>query len=440
MMVELIEKKKAGHKLSTREIDYFVDGFTKGDIPDYQAAALFMAICFVGMDAQETADLTYAMMHSGQVMDFSSLGFRVADKHSTGGVADTTTLILVPLCASLGVKMAKMSGRGLGHTGGTIDKLESIPGFRVEQGMEEVKELLRQNGGVIVGQSNELAPADKKMYALRDVTGTVDSIPLIASSIMSKKLALGTDIIVLDVKTGSGAFMQTVDDAFALAQTMVDIGVHLNKRVAALVTNMDQPLGNLIGNAMEVREAIEVLRGMHADSDLYKVTMALGVQLLRLSEVEADETTARALLSDAISSGKALQALENIIRAQGGDPLVCSDTSRLGKTRHLIEIKVTGEGYIHSIDAASIGRAAQMLGAGRSKLEDIIDPLVGIQMCVRTGGQVKAGDVLAVMHVNDEANVETAASRIKEAIVIGNMPALQPLIYGIVTANGQTRF
>ena len=440
MMVELIEKKKAGKRLSSSEIRYFVDGFTNGEIPDYQASALFMAICFKGMQPEETAELTDAMMHSGQVMDFSSLGFMVADKHSTGGVADTTTLILVPLCACLGVKMAKMSGRGLGHTGGTIDKLESIPGFCVEQSMEEVKALLRKNGAVIVGQSSELAPADKKMYALRDVTATVDSVPLIASSVMSKKLALGADIIVLDVKAGSGAFMQSVDDAFSLAQTMVDIGIRLNKKVAALITNMEQPLGNLIGNAMEVEEAIQILSGMQKDSDLYRVTMALGVQLLRLYGIEAEEQKALAMLKDAISSGKALNQFEAIIRAQGGDPRVCTDTLVLGRANTQIEIAAESDGYVCCVDAASIGRAAQMLGAGRSKLEDVIDPLVGIRMCVRIGDTVKAGQTLAVLHVNDNSHAKEAALRVQEAITIGENPKVRPLIFGIVTAQGQIRY
>ncbi len=440
MMIELIEKKKAGLSLSKQEIDFFVRGFTNGDIPDYQASALFMAICFVGMDARETADLTDAMMHSGQVMDFSSLGGNVADKHSTGGVADTTTLILVPLCASLGIKMAKMSGRGLGHTGGTIDKLESIPGLRVEQSMEEVKMLLLQNSGVIIGQTNDLAPADKKMYALRDVTATVNSIPLIASSIMSKKLALGTDIIVLDVKAGSGAFMQTVDDAFVLAQTMVDIGVNLQKQVAALVTNMDQPLGNMVGNALDVKEAIEVLQGKHMGSDLLLVTLALGVALLNMTGIEKDQAKANAMLIRAIRSGNALHTFAKIIRAQGGDPLVCEDVSRLGQARRIVAIKAEAEGFIHRVDAASIGRAAQMLGAGRSRLTDIIDPLVGIQMCQREGDAVKTGDTLALMHINDEANLDAAKMRIRQAIVIGEKPEQHPLIYGTVSATGQKRF
>ena len=440
LMVELIEKKKTGLALTKEEIDFFVRGFTNEDIPDYQASALLMAICLKGMDAAETSNLTLSMMHSGQVMDFSSLGFKVSDKHSTGGVADTTTLILVPLCASLGVKMAKMSGRGLGHTGGTIDKLEAIPGFRTELGMEEVKAMLLLNGAVIVGQSSELAPADKKIYELRDVTGTVNSIPLIASSIMSKKLALGTDIIVLDVKVGSGAFMQTDDDAFALAQAMVDIGLHLNKKVTALITGMEQPLGNMVGNAMDVKEAIEVLQGMHQGSDLYKVTLALGTQLLRMGGIESSEQRANELLTDALASGKALDKFADIIRSQDGDERVCHDTSLLGSARTMAEVKSDRDGFVQAMDAASIGRASQLLGAGRIKLEDIIDPVVGVELRVRTGDAVEAGDTIAILHVNDKKNSEQAAQRIKDAIVIGEKPALIPLIHGMVSEEGQIRY
>ncbi len=439
-MVELIEKKKDSQPLTSEEIQYFVTGFTKNDIPDYQASALLMAICLRGMDQRETVDLTLSMMHSGQVMDFSWLGVPVADKHSTGGISDTTTLILVPLCASLGIKMAKMSGRGLGHTGGTIDKLESIPGFKVELGMDKVKSLLHEQGAVIVGQSAELAPADKKLYALRDVTGTVDSIALIASSIMSKKLALGTDIIVLDVKAGSGAFMKTMDDAFLLAKTMVDIGTRLDRKVSAIVSNMDQPLGNMVGNALDVREAIETLQGKHMGSALLRVTAALGVQLLKLAGVEQDEKKAQTILFDAIRSGAALDAFAKLIKAQGGDARVCSDVSLLGEARRIIDVKADRTGTVSSMDATDIGYAAQLLGAGRNRLNDVIDPLVGIEMCVRTGDDIKAGQPIGRLHVNDGTNAAQAAKRILEAVHIGRRTKTMKLIYGTVTADGQMRY
>ncbi len=440
LMTELIEKKKKGRPLSLEEIRYFVQGFTENEIPDYQASALLMAICLRGMDGREIADLTRFMMLSGHVMDFSSQKAPVADKHSTGGVSDTTTLILVPLCASLGVKMAKMSGRSLGHTGGTIDKLEAIPGYRVELSMAEVKSQLEEIGAVIVGQSAELAPADKKLYTLRDVTGTVDSIPLIASSIMSKKQALGTDIIVLDVKAGSGAFMKTADDAFLLAQTMVDIGTYLGRKVSAVVSGMNQPLGRMVGNALDVREAIETLQGKHMESDLFKVTLALGVQILQLADAEQDEQKAHAMLCEAIVSGKALNKFAKLIGAQGGDARVCDDVSRLGAARRVIEVAAERSGVVSFMDAAQIGRAAQILGAGRRTLNDVIDPAVGIEMCVRIGDLVHKGDPVCRLHVNDETQAQQAARRVLDAVHSGSEAKPFPLIYGTVTAAGQIRY
>lgn len=440
-MTQIIEKKRDGHALSREEIAYFVAGVTRGDIPDYQAAALLMAICIRGMDGRETADLTDCMTHSGQVVNLSALGGHVADKHSTGGVGDTTTIALVPLIAACGVKVAKMSGRGLGHTGGTVDKLESIPGYRTEMSVQQLIDLVRAHGAAMVGQSSELAPADQKLYALRDVTGTVESIPLIASSIMSKKLASGADVIVLDVKTGSGAFMKTADDAFALAQAMVDIGTHLDKRVSAIVTDMDQPLGCSVGNAMDIREAIELLKGQHAGTDLWRVCMALGVQMLLLCGIEVSEAAAQQRLQQAIDSGAALQKLQEIIAAQGGDARVCEDCALLGHAARVVDVCAQAPGYIQRIDAQQVGLSAQRLGAGRERLDDCIDPLTGVWMRCRVGDRVQAGTVLAQLHVNDETRLCEAQQMLQSAIVIGpGAPAKRPLFLGVVDADGVHKY
>ena len=440
-MTQIIEKKRDGHALTREEISWFVTGVTRGDIPDYQTSALLMAICLRGMDARETSDLTDCMTHSGEVVNLSALGGHVADKHSTGGVGDTTTIALVPLIASCGVRVAKMSGRGLGHTGGTVDKLESIPGYCTEMSVQQLIDLVRAHGAAMVGQSSALAPADQKLYALRDVTGTVESIPLIASSIMSKKLASGADVIVLDVKTGSGAFMKTVDDAFALAKAMVDIGTHLHKRVSAVVTDMDQPLGCSVGNAMDVREAIELLKGQHAETDLWRVCMALGAQLLLLCGVETDETAAKQRLQQAIDSGAALQKLREIIAAQGGDARVCDNFAYLGHAAQVIDVCAQQAGYIAQIDAQKIGLSAQFLGAGRERLDDHIDPVTGVWMRCRVGDHVQAGTVLAQLHVNDTARLCQAQQMLQDAIAIGSKaPAKRPLFLGIVDASGVHKY
>jgi pyrimidine-nucleoside phosphorylase len=438
-MIEIIGKKKKGMALTSEEIGYFVNGFSNDEIPDYQASALLMAICFAGMDERETSDLTQSMMRSGQVLDFSDIGFPVADKHSTGGVGDTTTLILVPLCASIGVKMAKMSGRGLGHTGGTIDKLEAIPGFRVELDPIDVKRQLLEQGAAILSQSGDLAPADQKLYALRDVTGTIESQALIASSVMSKKLASGTGIILLDVKVGSGAFMQTVDEAFSLAASMVDIGLRANKAVAAVITDMGQPLGNMVGNALEVREAIEILMGKHVGSDLYRVTLTLASELALMAGVRKDEDEALALCRNALTSGNALAAFSRILKAQGGDVRVCADVSLLPKAKHRMIASSMNDGYVARMDAQSIGFAAQRLGAGRRLLDDIIDPAVGIEMRVRIGDYVRKGDPLAVLHVNEPQNAIWCKEQVESAIVIEASPPEHRLVYGKVTQKGQIR-
>ena len=436
-MVDLIVKKRQGQALSAAEIAWMIQAYTEGALPDYQMSAMMMAICFAGMNAEETAALTDAMTHSGTVLDVSSVGAQVADKHSTGGVADTTTLAVVPIVASCGVTMGKMSGRGLGHTGGTLDKLEAISGFSVDVAPQRFLALLRENGLAIVGQNEALAPADKKLYALRDVTGTVDSLPLIASSIMSKKLAAGADIIVLDVKVGSGAFMKTPEDAAALAKTMVEIGVHLGKKTAALITDMNQPLGSCIGNALDVREAIEILQGKHQDSDLFAICKRLSAQLIRLGGKAEEEREAESMVLDAIASGRALQKLATMIQAQGGDARVCQDTSRLPSAERIIPVLSQQAGYIAKMDTQSIGTCAQLLGAGREKLGDKIDPAVGIVMKKRVGDFVRTGDVLAEFHVNEQNMLQEAMRRFLAAFAYSKKPVDPPkLVYGLVDAQG----
>lgn len=435
--VDLIEKKADGGKLSKEEIQEMVSGFTNGDIPDYQMSAMMMAILQRGMTLQETADLTMAMMHSGDVVDLSDLPGVKLDKHSTGGVGDTTTLVVAPLVAACGGTVAKMSGRGLGHTGGTLDKLESVPGTSVEIDMERFKDIVRENGVAVIGQTGNLVPADKKMYALRDVTATVRSIPLIASSIMSKKLASGADAIVLDVKTGSGAFMRTTEEAFELAKTMVKIGSALNRKVTALVTDMDQPLGNAIGNALEVQEAVELLSGLVDEHDpLFEVCMMLGSELLKLAGIAKDNAEAETMLKEKIQNGSGLKRLAKMIELQGGDPsyITVEGMKKLTKTRSVIDLTCKEEGYVYSLQAEKIGTAAQMLGAGRATKEDVIDPSVGIVMKVRRGNYCKAGDVLATLYVNDEGHLEDAMHLLEEAIVIKTeKPEDRPMVFGVVT-------
>lgn len=436
-MIDLLVKKREGQSLSAEEISFMIQGYTDGSIPDYQMSAMTMAICLAGMTPEETAWLTDAMTHSGETMDLAPVGTSVADKHSTGGVADTTTLVVAPLVASCGVTMAKMSGRGLGHTGGTLDKLEAIPGFNVEVAPARFLSLLRENGLAVVGQNAQLAPADKKLYALRDVTGTVDSLPLIASSIMSKKLASGAQIIVLDVKCGSGAFMKTPEQAFALAKTMVDIGCHLGRKTAAVVTDMDQPLGNAIGNALDVKEAIELLKGQHENSDLYRVCLLLATQLLYLSGRAQSQAEAEQMAKQALSSGQALAKLRVMIRAQGGDERVCDDPSLLPSAQKVIPILSQQAGYIADMDAQSIGTCAQLLGAGRAELTDSIDPAVGIVMKKRRGDKVRNGDVLAEFHVDDQKNLSEAMRRFLAAFTLAAQPPEpRPLVYGTVDEAG----
>ncbi|MCC8103959.1 MAG: pyrimidine-nucleoside phosphorylase [Clostridiales bacterium] len=434
-MYDLIVKKRSSIALSEEEIRWMIAEYTKGDIPDYQMSAFLMAVYFQGMTDEETAILTDAMAGSGEKLDLSSLPGVKVDKHSTGGVGDKTTMIVAPIVAACGCTVAKLSGRGLGHTGGTVDKLESIPGTRVSLEKDEFLDVVRRTGIAVTGQSGNLAPADKKLYALRDVTATVDSIPLIAASIMSKKLAAGSDCIVLDVKTGSGAFMKTVEDSIQLAQKMVAIGVRNGKKIAALITDMDVPLGYQIGNALEVEEAVRTLKG-EGPEDLTEVSLALAAQLLQLADMgEADEC--RFLARQAIDSGAALEKLAVMIEGQGGDPDYVFHPEKLGQAPFEGAFTAEESGYIVKMDAEDIGIAASLLGAGRETKESTIDPLAGIILNKKTGDAVKKGETIARLLTSVEAKLDGALNRLKEAVVIlPNAPQKHPLIYARVTERG----
>lgn len=435
--VDTIEKKADGNTLSKEEIQEMITGYVHGDIPDYQMSSMCMAILQKGMTPQETADLTMAMMHSGDVVNLSDLPGIKLDKHSTGGVGDTTTLVVAPLVAACGGTVAKMSGRGLGHTGGTLDKLESIPGTSIEQSMDRFKEIVKENGCAVIGQTGNLVPADKKLYALRDVTATVRSIPLIASSIMSKKLASGADAIVLDVKTGTGAFMRTQEEAFALAKLMVHIGSLVGRRVRALVTDMNQPLGMAVGNALEVREAVQLLSGEIAETDpLYEVCMLLGENMMMLGNLATSEEEAKAKLQQAIQDGSGLKRLQQMIALQGGDSsyLTVENMEKLVAVKQLIDVKADTDGYVTSMNAEKIGTAAQLLGAGRAKKEDSIDPAVGLVMKVRCGNEIHTGDTICTLYVNQDAYLADVQALLKEAIIITKEKGtVKPMIYGVVT-------
>ena len=436
--VDLIEKKADGFSLSKEEIEFMVNGFTEGSIPDYQMSAMMMAILLQDMNDRETADLTMAMMHSGEAVDLSDLPGVKLDKHSTGGVGDTTTLVVAPLVAACGGTVAKMSGRGLGHTGGTLDKLESIPGTSVEIPLERFKEIVRTCGVAVIGQSADLDPADKKMYALRDVTATVRSIPLIASSIMSKKLASGADGIVLDVKTGTGAFMRTLEDAKRLARTMVSIGTLTGRKVTALITDMNQPLGNAVGNALEVKEAVELLSGKIAETDpLYDVCRLLGSQMLLMAGIANDTDQAMKMLKEKIADGSGLARLQKMITLQGGDAsyLTVENMEKLIQVRQVIDLPSVSDGYVDSMMAEKIGTAAQMLGAGRAVKGDSIDPSVGLVMKVRCGDAVRKGDPLCTLYVNDDTNLNAAKKLLYEAIRISDTKQVdRPMIHALITA------
>ena len=396
-----------------------------------------MAICLRGMNAEETACLTMEMMHSGGMVDLTAIDGVCVDKHSTGGVGDTTTLVLVPLAAACGAKVAKLSGRGLGHTGGTLDKLESIPGCSVEKTQEEFVRQVQEIGCAVIGQTHDLCPADKALYALRDVTGTVDSVPLIASSIVSKKLASGAGAIVLDVKTGSGALMHTLEDSVTLARAMVDIGEQAGRPILALVTGMDQPLGTHVGNALEVKEAIDILAG-RAGGDLLTVSLELGARMLVAAGISADVADGKARMTEALEGGAGLDRLRQMIAAQGGDARVCDDVSLLPQARHIIDVPAPRDGYVARMDTTAIGYCAQDLGAGRKKKTDAIDPAVGLVMRVRLGDAVRAGEPLATLYINKPELAQEAAERLQSAIVIEEeKPELPPLIYAAV-APGET--
>lgn len=430
-MVDIIEKKRDGQELTTAEINFFIEGYTKGEIPDYQASALAMAIYFQDMNDRERADLTRAMVESGDTIDLSAIDGIKVDKHSTGGVGDTTTLVLAPLVASVGIPVAKMSGRGLGHTGGTIDKLESIAGFHVELTREQFIDLVNRDKVAVVGQSGNLTPADKKLYALRDVTGTVNSIPLIASSIMSKKIAAGADAIVLDVKTGDGAFMKTEEDAKELAHAMVRIGNHVGRKTIAIISDMSQPLGFAIGNALEVKEAIETLQGK-GPKDLTDLVLTLGSQMVILANKAKTTEEAKAMLLEAINSGKALAKFKDFLINQGGDASIVDDLSKLPQAKYKIELPAKQSGYISKMVADEIGVASMILGAGRATKEDVIDLAVGLVLHKKVGDKIEEGESILTIYSNRE-NVDDVKQKLYNNIFISDTATEPTLIHTIIT-------
>lgn len=439
-MYDIIKSKRDGRELTAREIDFFIEGYTKGDIPDYQVSALMMAIFFRKMNKEETANLTMAMARSGDMLDLAPIDGIKVDKHSTGGVGDKTTLVVAPLVAASGVPVAKMSGRGLGHTGGTIDKLEGIPGFNVSMTIQQFISNVNKTGIAISAQTGNLAPADKKLYALRDVTATVDNMSLIASSVMSKKMASGADAIVLDVKSGSGAFMKDDQSAFELAREMVEIGGNVGRRTVAVVTDMSQPLGNAVGNVLEVIEAIDTLRG-EGPQDLKELSLALGAQMLLLGGRANSVEEGRNMLEELIKSGKGLEKLKEMVEAQGGDASCIEDTSRLKKANFKLEVISEGEGYVESIAADEIGRAALVLGAGRETKESKIDISVGVLVHKKIGDRIDKGEMLATIHANDMQRAQEARQIIMSAYGIsGGIVEKPKLIKGIVTSDGITVF
>lgn len=432
-MYDLIQKKKLGNPLTKEEIFHMIQGYTQGEIPDYQMSAMMMAICFQGMNEEETLQMTVAMRDSGDVLDLSRISGIKVDKHSTGGVGDKTSLVLAPMVASLGIPVAKMSGRGLGHTGGTIDKLECFPGFATGLSEERFIENVNQIGIAIMGQTANLAPADKKLYALRDVTATVNQMSLIASSIMSKKLAAGSDAIVLDVKTGNGAFMQKEEDAFALAKEMVRIGNGAGKQTVAVVTDMDQPLGCAVGNALEVKEAILSLNGQGPE-DFMEVVYALGSQMVLLGGKANTLEEAKELLLETVKSGEALKKLAEFVTAQGGDSSYVFHPELLPSAKYTLEVKNTQAGYVSRILAEEIGLASLLLGGGRSTKDSSIDLSAGILLKKKRGDQVKEGDTLAVLYANDMEKAIEAYGKVVTAYEIGDMPGHIPMVKGILKA------
>lgn len=425
-MYDIIERKRDGFELSKEEIEFVISRYTKGKIPDYQVSALLMAIYFQGMTERESAYLTMSMAYSGTVLQLDEIPGIKVDKHSTGGVGDTTTILLIPLVASLGVPVPKMSGRGLGHTGGTVDKLESIPGFNVEITKEAFIDLVRRNNMAVIGQLDNLAPADKRLYSLRDVTATVNSIPLIASSIMSKKIASCADKILLDVKVGQGAFMKTEEEAKKLATTMVGIGEKVGKETVAILTNMEQPLGNQIGNALEVMEAIQTLKGQGPE-DLTTLVIELAAHMALLAEKVESLEEARSILKEHIETGVALNYLKTFITAQGGDPRVIDDFSLLPQAKEKIVLKAKNAGYVEALFAEELGKAAMLLGAGRQTKDDRIDLGVGLELHKKVGDQVSPGEALCTVHTN-RSDIEPVLELVEKSIVISDKKVSPPLL------------
>ena len=431
-MIDIILKKRKGEELTTEEINFFVDGFTKGEIPDYQVSSLLMSIFFNKMNARETADLTMAMVNSGEKLNLDQIKGIKVDKHSTGGVGDKTTILLAPMVASCGAPVAKMSGRGLGHTGGTIDKLEAFEGFTVELPKEKFIENVNNIGLALVAQSGHLAPADKKIYALRDVTGTVENMSLIASSIMSKKIASGADAIVLDVKVGEGAFMKTPEEAKELAEEMVSIGKSVGRDTIAIISDMDQPLGYSIGNSLELIEAIETLKG-NGPKDLLELSLVLGSNMLMLAKKVNTYEEGRALLLENINNGKALAKLKEFVKSQGGNPELIDNPDLFKKADIILEVKANKDGYISKIHAEALGIIAMKLGAGRATKDSEIDLSVGLVLTKKRGDKVSEGDVIAVIHANDEVKAKEAEMELLQYIeIIDKYEENIPLIYEII--------
>ena len=438
-MFDVIAKKRDGETLSKEELQFVIDGYVSGQIPDYQMSALLMAIYLRGMTDQETAQLTDIMAHSGDMVDLSAIHGIKVDKHSTGGVGDKTTLVITPIVAACGVKIAKMSGRGLGHTGGTVDKMESLPGTRTSLDRQEFFDQVNRIGISVIGQSGNLAPADKKIYALRDVTATIGCVPLIASSIMSKKLAAGSDCILLDVKTGNGAFMKTLDGSIQLAQAMVAIGAHNGRKVAALITDMDTPLGYNIGNSLEVIESVEVLKG-RGPADLTEVCYQLAANMLLLAG-KGTLAECRKMAEEAVASGAAYEKLKQMFAAQGGDVSVLDDPDKFAKAKYSREIRADQSGWLYATNTEMIGNASVLLGAGRIKKEDTIDFAAGIVLHKKAGDRVEKGDLLATFYAEDEGKFASAEEMYRGALTFRDeKPVLPELVMARVTEEGVERF
>ncbi len=436
-LIDLIRKKRDGGELSAAEIGYLVTAYTQGSVPDYQVASWLMAVVLRGMTRPETAALTHAMLHSGEVLDLSSLPGKKVDKHSTGGVGDKTSLVLAPLAAAGGVYVPMISGRGLGHTGGTLDKLESIPGFRVGLPVPEFRRVLETCGCAMIGQTAEIAPADRKLYALRDVTGTVESPYLICASIMSKKLAEGTDALVLDVKTGSGAFMKKEADAIFLAELMVETGERMGKQMVALITNMDQPLGRTVGNALEVRECIDVLRG-GGPEDLRELCLHLAGWMFYLAGASNTVAEGKQKSEDLIASGKAFARFRQMVELQGGDKSAIDDPERLPSAKHRVDVPSATGGFVSAIESEQVGTACVILGGGRERKEDSVDPAVGIVVHKKIGDQVTAGEALCTIHCHSEAQAARAKELLLSSYVIGAAPVHKPaLVHRVIRKAGE---